>query len=54
MDNSVNKATLSLITVMTLVLAVIVAKARALVDAQAPVGYEDESGFHLGSPDFKE
>jgi len=53
MDNTMNKATVSLLTIATLVIAAIAAKVRATLNAQAPEGYEDESGFHFGSPDFK-
>jgi hypothetical protein len=28
--------------------AVIAAKVRAMIDAQAPLGYQDETGFHTG------
>ncbi len=31
-----------------LVIAAIAAKVRATVESQAPVGYEDETGFHFG------
>jgi hypothetical protein len=37
----------------TLVFAAIAAKVHAMIDAQMPEGYEDESGFHFGAPDFK-
>lgn len=50
MDNSINKASVSLLAIAALVIAAIAAKVRATVDAQAPVGYEDESGFHFGNP----
>jgi hypothetical protein len=50
MDNNINKASVSLLAMAALVLAAIAAKVRATVDAQAPVGYEDENGFHFGSP----
>jgi len=36
-----------------MVLAAIAAKVRAAINAQVPVGYEDETGFHYGTPDFK-
>jgi hypothetical protein len=55
MDNTMNKAvTVSFLTIATMVIAAVAAKVRATIDAQAPVGYEDESGFHFGAPDFKD
>jgi len=53
LDNNINKATLSILTIATVVIAAIAAKMRAAANAQAPEGYEDESGFHFGSPNFK-
>jgi hypothetical protein len=50
MDNSINKTSVSLLAMAALVIAALAAKVRASVDAQAPEGYEDESGFHFGSP----
>jgi hypothetical protein len=50
MDNSVNKASVSLLAMATLVIAAIAAKIRATAEAQAPEGYEDATGFHFGSP----
>jgi hypothetical protein len=54
MDNNVNKATVSLLAMASLVIAAIAAKIHATINAQAPVGYEDENGFHFGAPGFKE
>jgi hypothetical protein len=54
MDNSVNKASISLLAMATLVIAAIVAKIRATAEAQAPEGYEDATGFHFGHPTFEE
>jgi|HubBroStandDraft_1064217.scaffolds.fasta_scaffold1102478_1 hypothetical protein len=54
MDNSVNKASISLLAMATLVIAAIYAKIRATAEAQAPEGYEDATGFHFGSPNFEE
>lgn len=54
MDNSVNKASISLLAMATLVIAAIYAKIRATAAAQAPEGYEDATGFHFGSPNFEE
>jgi hypothetical protein len=53
MDNTVNKASVSLLAMATLLIAAIAAKIRATAEAQAPEGYEDASGFHFGSPDSK-
>jgi hypothetical protein len=50
MDNTVNKASISLLALATLVVAAIAAKIRATAEAQAPEGYEDATGFHFGSP----
>jgi hypothetical protein len=49
MDNNINKASVSLLAMAALVIAAVAAKVRATVEAQAPVGYEDESGFHFGN-----
>ncbi len=54
MDNSINKASVSLLAMAALVIAAIAAKVHATVDAQAPEGYEDESGFHFGNPTLGE
>jgi len=54
MDNTtINKASFSILAMATLVLAALAAKLRASIEAQAPEGYEDESGFHLGPPNLK-
>jgi hypothetical protein len=50
MDNNVNKASVSMLAMAALVIAAIAAKVRATVESQAPVGYEDETGFHFGGP----
>jgi hypothetical protein len=50
MDNNINKATFSLMAIATLVFAAIMAKVHAAVNSQVPEGYEDEAGFHFGSP----
>ena len=50
MDNNINKASVSLLALAALVIAAIAAKVRATVESQAPVGYEDEAGFHFGNP----
>jgi hypothetical protein len=54
MDNSVNKASVSLLALAALLLAAIAAKVRASIEAQAPEGYEDATGFHFGSPNFED
>jgi hypothetical protein len=53
MDNNLNKATFSLLAIATVVFAAIMAKVRSTVNAQTPEGYEDEAGFHFGSPDVR-
>jgi hypothetical protein len=53
MDATMNKARFSPLAVAIVVMAETAAKARAIVDAQVPEGYEDESGFHFGAPIFK-
>jgi hypothetical protein len=54
MDNTMNKASISILTMATLVIATIAAKIRAAAEAQSPEGYEDATGFHFGSPNFKD
>ncbi len=49
MDNNINKASVSLLAMATLVIAAIAAKIRATAEAQVPEGYEDATGFHFGS-----
>ena len=49
MDNNINKVSFSLLAVFAVLAAAIMAKIRATIDEQAPVGYEDESGFHFGA-----
>jgi hypothetical protein len=48
-----NKASVPFLALVMVVLAAIAAKVRATVNAQVPEGYEDETGFHFGTPDFK-
>ena len=43
-----NKNSLYVI-VVTMLFAGILAKIRAAMDKQVPVGYQDENGFHLGT-----
>ena len=52
MDNSVNKATVPFLAIAMIIIAAIAAKVRATINAQVPEGYEDEAGFHFGSPPF--
>jgi len=49
MDNNMNKASFSLLAIAALVIAAIAAKIRATAEGQAPVGYEDATGFHFGT-----
>ncbi|HWD19443.1 MAG TPA: hypothetical protein VHB20_09190 [Verrucomicrobiae bacterium] len=49
MDNSINKESFSLLAIFTLIAAAVMAKLKATMDEQAPVGYEDENGFHYGA-----
>ena len=53
MDSTINKASVPFLTVAMVIIAAVAAKIRATVDAQVPEGYEDETGFHFGHPDFK-
>jgi hypothetical protein len=53
MDNNINKASIPFLGLALVIIAAIGAKIRATIDAQAPEGYEDESGFHFGSTDYK-
>jgi hypothetical protein len=54
MDNTVNKASVSLLAIAGLVIAALSAKLRATAKTEAPEGYQDATGFHFGQPDFKE
>jgi hypothetical protein len=49
-----SKTSISLLAMVALVFAAIVAKVRTTAKAQVPEGYEDESGFHFGSPNGKD
>jgi hypothetical protein len=51
--NGVNKGTVSLFAMAAMVIAAFTAKFRPALEAEAPEGYEDASGFHLGSPSIK-
>ena len=37
------------VVVFTMLFAGILAKLRAAMDRQVPLGYQDENGFHLGA-----
>jgi hypothetical protein len=52
-EHGVNKGTVSLIAMAALVVAAFAAKLRRALKAEVPEGYEDGSGFHLGSSNFK-
>ena len=54
MDNNINKASVSLLAIATLMIAALATKIRASIEAQIPQGYEDETGFHLGAPNLKD
>jgi hypothetical protein len=47
-----NKGTLSFVALMVAVALRLIHKFRASVSQTAPLGYEDESGFHFGAPSF--
>ena len=53
MDNTIssidNKVSFSLLAMLTVAAAAIMAKVRAGVEARVPEGYEDENGFHFGA-----
>jgi len=42
------KSTVQSHSTLTLIFAAIMAKIHAMLESAAPVGYQDESGFHLG------
>ena len=53
MDSTINKASVPFLAIAMVIIAAIAAKVRATINAQVPEGYEDETGFHFGTPDFK-
>ena len=50
MHDTIQRATFWPLAISAVVIGLIAAKVRAKVNAQAPEGYEDESGFHFGAP----
>ena len=54
MDNNVNKVTVSLLAVVSVVVTAIIGGIHGVFSTQVPVGYEDESGFHFGTPSFEQ
>ena len=53
MVSTINKASVPFLAIVMVIIAAIAAKVRATINAQVPEGYEDETGFHFGHPDFK-
>ncbi len=53
MHDAIHRATIWPLAIATMVFGAIAAKVGATIDAQAPEGYQDEAGFHPGSPTFK-
>ena len=53
MDNSMNKSSFPLFAMAMVAIAAIAAKICAKLEAEAPEGYEDATGFHFGSLNFK-
>lgn len=49
MDNNINKVSFSLLAVLSVVAATVMAKLHAAMEKHAPVGFEDENGFHFGA-----
>jgi len=47
--SSMNKTSSLYAVAVTLLMAGIVARIRAALENQAPVGYQDEGGFHFGA-----
>ena len=48
MTSATKTATPEVTVGLLTVFAAIAAKVRAAIDAQAPIGYQDETGFHTG------
>ena len=53
-NNGVNKESASLLAMAALIIAAMAAWIRPTVEAEAPEGYEDASGFHLGPPSMRD
>jgi hypothetical protein len=47
-----NIGTVCIIVLAALVIGWIVNKVRTTIATKAPLGYEDEAGFHFGAPSF--
>jgi hypothetical protein len=47
-----NKGTISFVALLVAVALRVIHKFRVSVAQTAPLGYEDESGFHFGVPSF--
>jgi len=45
-------APIPVMSIASLIFAAVAAKVRATIEAQAPIGYEDESGFHYGEQEM--
>jgi hypothetical protein len=54
MHDAIQRVTIWLLAIAAIVFGAIATKVRATINAQAPEGYEDESGFHFGAPTFKD
>jgi hypothetical protein len=46
---SMNKTSSLYVVAITLMFAAVVAHLRAMFERHVPVGYQDETGFHLGN-----
>jgi len=53
MEDTINGAMSSPLSIATTVIGTIAAKVRTIVDEQVPEGHEDESGFHYGAATFE-
>ena len=50
MHDTIHRAAFWPLAIAAIVVGLIAAKVSARVNAQAPVGFEDEDGFHFGAP----